>query len=398
MFLSLWKSRRRRRIRAAAYPEEWLATLAANVRHFRCLPLELQTRLADKTRIFVCEKTWVPCSQMVIDDEVRVTIAGQACLLLLGYDEDYCHDRVRSVLVYPGAYLQRRSWFDASSRQVDERPASGEAWPKGPIVLSWAQALAGGLDADRGRNVVLHEFAHHLDDLDGEFDGMPALGGDRARRRWSEALRVEYERLSDAVRRGGPTLLDRYGATNRVEFFAAATECFFMQPQALRSTHCELYAALAGLYRLDPAAWHAERSLADDAEDEESRESYRRSVARLLKETRLPRGSADEAFTEGVIHFQNGQTQRAVECFSECLRRDPNDAEAYYQRALAWLECGKAAAALPDLNEAIRRDPEESDYYCARSKTHRELGNNDLARYDWRQARSWDPRLPAYEE
>ena len=398
MLFSFGKSRRRRRIRAAAYPEPWLATLAANVRHFGCLPLDLQTRLADKTRIFVCEKTWVPCNGLVIDDEVRVTIAGQACLLLLGYDEDYCHDRVRSVLVYPGAYLRRRSWFDASPRPVDEGPTSGEAWPKGPIVLSWAQSLSGGLDADRGRNVVLHEFAHHLDDLDGDFDGMPSLGGDRERRCWSEVLRGEYERLADAVRRGEPTLIDPYGASNRVEFFATATECFFMRPQSLRSTHSELYAALAGLFCLDPAAWYTERRLTDDADDEQSQASYRQSVARLLKATRLPSGSADEAFTEGVIHFQNGQTRRAVECFSECLRRDPNDAEAYFQRALAWLESAKPSAALPDLNEAIRLEPDEADYYCARSQAHRRLGNRDLARYDWRQARSWDPRLPAYEE
>jgi len=176
-----WRQRRRRRLIAEPFPSAWKACLEANVRHYGFLRPAEQERIRQKTAILVAEKTWIECGQR-IDDAVKVTVAGQAAVLLLGIEADYCFDGLRSVFVHPGGAahpLHLDRWHLPPGARH-----SGEAWRRGPLALSWAHALAGARDSHDGRNLILHELAHHLDELDGELDGIPPLPASADRERW----------------------------------------------------------------------------------------------------------------------------------------------------------------------------------------------------------------------
>jgi MtfA peptidase len=249
------KKHRRRGIVAQPFPNDWEEYLDANVGIFSFLPPPEQTRLRDDLRIFAAEKDWEGCHGLEIDDEIKVTIAAQACILALGVEDGYYFDHVKTILVYPAAFLHSPRFQSPYGVVNEDLALSGQAWYSGPVVLSWEEALWDGRHPGAGRNVVLHEFAHQLDALDGEMGGTPPLGGMGAQRRWTRVVDVEFHRLVDRVKRGEATLLDRYGASSRAEFFTVATECFFTQPGQLRDRHRELYAILRDFYHQDPAAW-----------------------------------------------------------------------------------------------------------------------------------------------
>lgn len=254
MIFSWLKRRRRKQIVARPFPAEWLAYLQANVVQYRLLTPPEQEKLRRRVQVFVAEKTWEGCGGLVVDDEMKVTIAAQACLLVLGIEYEYHYDQIRSVLVYPDTYLhppQSVAWYD------EEREVFGEAWHRGPIVLSWKNTKA--IADEAGGNLVFHEFAHHLDDLEGGMDGTPPLERGQFRR-WERVVDEEYRRLVRASQQGHATLLNQYGAASRAEFFAVATECFFERPVALEKRHPELYAILRDFYRQDPARWPWESS------------------------------------------------------------------------------------------------------------------------------------------
>jgi hypothetical protein len=356
---SWFKKRRRRRLLLQPFPEPWLRYLETNLHQYGALPLPAQARLRDLTRVFVAEKNWVPCGGLEIDDAVRVTIAAQACLMLLGIDGDYCFESVKSVLVYPGGYVRTGQMRDTMVVS-EEIPLLGEAWHRGPIVLAWDHVLAGGQNADDGRNVVLHEFAHHLDALDGAVDGIPPLESRDAYDRWQTVMQREYQRLCRAVDRKEATLLDQYGASSRVEFFAVATECFFQRPRAIHQQHPELYDVLRKFYRQDPASWqyHA------PPEDAEAR--YEESVRQCIREMRLEPDSADGRFAAGMVHAQNGCLERAIECYTESIQLNRRDGEAYQERAAAYVQLGRSEEALADCDEAIRIDPRDCEAYRIR--------------------------------
>jgi Mlc titration factor MtfA (ptsG expression regulator)/regulator of sirC expression with transglutaminase-like and TPR domain len=350
------KTRRRRRILSQPFPMAWLAYLKANLHQYRALPPQAQDRLRDLTQIFVAEKTWVPCGGLAIDDQVRVSIAAQACLLLLGFPGEFCFDSVRSVLVYPGGFVKMGP-VPGTPLVAEDSPVVGEAWHRGPIVLAWDHALAGGQNADQGHSVVLHEFAHHLDDLDGAMDGVPPLGSRDDYQRWHQVMQREFERLRRAADRNAATLLDQYGASSPPEFFAVATECFFQRPEAMQRRHRELYELLRKFYAQDPAAWQ------QPASPETDEERYEESVRECVHEMRLDPDGADGRFAAGMVHAQNGRPQRAVDCFSEAIRLNPSDGEAYQQRAAMYVELGRAEDALADSNHAIRIDSADVEAY-----------------------------------
>ena len=243
------KRRRRKRLLAEPFPDEWLSYMQTNVVPYSLLTAGEQAKLRDRVRVFVAEKTWVGCGGLAVDDEMKVTVAAQACLLVLGIDYEYHYDKIQSVLLYPDTYLHPPSMSEGLVHE--EHPIYGEAWHRGPIVLSWKNTRS---LAEEGGNLVFHEFAHHLDDLDGDMDGMPPLERGQVRQ-WDRVVEKEYRRLIRASERGRATLLNQYGATNRAEFFAVATECFFERPIALRRRHPELYDILRDFYRQDPAEW-----------------------------------------------------------------------------------------------------------------------------------------------
>ena len=397
---SWFKRRRRRRILSQPFPPEWITYLDENVHHYAYLPTDRQARLRERIQVFVAEKTWVECGGLVIDDEVRVTVAGQACLLVLGVD-DYCFDAVRSILVYPGPYAvpgQQRP----DRLLIDERePRSGEAWHRGPIVLSWEHVLAGGRDTDQGRNLVIHEFAHHLDDLEGGMDGTPPLATQGEYRRWDQVTQEEYQRLAAAAQRGKVTLLEHYGATSRAEFFAVATECFFERPTALAQNHPALYDVLQTFYRQDPRACFGGdprgRPVTDPtgrplSPEEIEAARYERSVRRCVRDMRLPADSADVRFATGVIHAQNGRHALAVASFTEALKLAPQDAEAYRTRAASHLELGRLQEALADVEQSLRIDPADVEAYRVRGRVAWTLNEHPQAIADFERVLAADPQ------
>jgi len=248
------RERRRSRLRTRPFPEAWAAILERSVPIYKRLPEEDRQELRGHILVFLAEKRFEGAAGLRIDDEVRLTIAAHACVLLLHRRTDY-YPGLHSIIVYPGTYVAQRTVREPIGL-ISERaePRRGESSTWGAIVLAWDAVREAASGAGNCRNVVFHEFAHQLDAQEGAVDGTPVLG-DRARHAaWARVLGAEYERLRRDAASGRPTLLDRYGATNPAEFFAVATECFFTQSRAVKARHRELYAELQAYYRQDPAA------------------------------------------------------------------------------------------------------------------------------------------------
>ncbi len=253
--------RRRQRVRAQPFPAAWRGILDRRVPYFRLLPRDLQAQLEGHIQVFVAEKSFIGCGGLEISDEMRVAIAAQACLLILNRKSDY-FPKLAQILVYPGAFLVERLRPEPSGVLQEERHAlSGESWTHGQVVISWEDALEGAAIVDDGRNVVIHEFAHQLDQQKGYANGAPWLGRRDRYPRWSRVLTEEFARLQQQAMIGEPSLFNYYGATNPAEFFAVVSEVFFEQPRAMASMHPALYAELRSLYRVDPLGW-LERSTA----------------------------------------------------------------------------------------------------------------------------------------
>jgi Mlc titration factor MtfA (ptsG expression regulator) len=226
MLFSWLQRRRRAKILAKPFPPAWLTYLHQNAAHYQYLSETEQDRLRNDLRIFIAEKNWEGCAGLTITDEIKVTIAAQACLLVLGMEHNH-YDRVLSILVYPSSY-RAQSGDDSRDAIYDERNARlGEAHYRGPVILSWEEVLKDGRQPARGHNLVFHEFAHQIDFLDGVVDGTPPLKDDAQARRWHDVMTDEYQGLIRESEIGKATLLDQYGTTNEAEFFAVATECFF---------------------------------------------------------------------------------------------------------------------------------------------------------------------------
>jgi Mlc titration factor MtfA (ptsG expression regulator) len=251
--LGFFKKSRRAKLRAEPFPKEWLRILERNVSMYGTLTPEDQRELREHVQVFLAEKEFEGCGGLEITDEIRVTIAAQACVLLLHRDTDY-YPGLHTVLVYPSTYVAHmRRWSEGGFVTEGPQPRLGEAWPHGPVVLAWDEVQAEAADVRDGHNVVFHEFAHKLDEEDGADDGTPALPRRSMYLAWARVLGREYEQLRRDARRDRPTVLDKYGAENPTEFFAVATECFFTIPLQLRARHPELYAELAEFYCQDPA-------------------------------------------------------------------------------------------------------------------------------------------------
>ncbi|HUE70056.1 MAG TPA: M90 family metallopeptidase [Pirellulaceae bacterium] len=232
-----FKGSRRRKLMAEPVPDDWRGFVERNVGIYTLLPEAKQQRLLGASRVIAAERHWVGCRGLEMTDEIKATVAAQAAILLLGV-EGYYFDKLPAILVYPGAFARPHS---PDNLTVDEEAgALGESWQGGNIVLSWKSALAGGRDPHDGQNVVLHEFAHHLDSLDGEAGGHPPQPTHAASEKWNRVTGAEYERLVHALQEGQPTLLDPYGAENEAEFFAVATETFFERPTELLAGHGEM--------------------------------------------------------------------------------------------------------------------------------------------------------------
>jgi Mlc titration factor MtfA (ptsG expression regulator) len=250
------KKRRRQRLREEPFSPEWLAILKRNVAYYHMLPPDDQRDLQGLIQIFVAEKCFEGCGGLTITDEIRLSIAAQACILLLHRDTDF-YPMLQSILVYPTAYLSPAAHYQADGVVVEGTQARlGESWARGVVVLSWDDVKRGAGDVHDGHNVVFHEFAHQLDYESGAAEGAPALPRRSQYIAWARVLAHEYGLLVRDIACHRQTLLDRYGATNPAEFFAVATECFFEKPLELKIRHPGLYEQLQLFYRQDPATYY----------------------------------------------------------------------------------------------------------------------------------------------
>jgi Mlc titration factor MtfA (ptsG expression regulator) len=253
-----WLAYRRGRVGGQAFPATWRKILRRRVPLVRKLPADLQLQLKKHMQVFIAEKTFIGCAGLRITDEMRVVIAAQACLLLLNRVTGY-FGQVRQILVYPGAFVVQHTTTDGAGVQQEHRHAlAGESWSQGQVILSWQDALEGAAVADDGRNVVIHEFAHQLDQENGAAHGAPPPApGDThySAQRWSQVFHAAYAQLQDELHRGHDGLLSHYGAKDPAEFFAVVSEVFFEQAQALSKAYPALYRELSGYYKVDPLSW-----------------------------------------------------------------------------------------------------------------------------------------------
>jgi Mlc titration factor MtfA (ptsG expression regulator) len=248
-----FKDRRRAALRAERLSEAQQAILRKNVAYLVKLDDAERQELGGLVNVFLAEKTFEGCGGLELTEEMKLTIAAQACILLLHRETDV-YPGVESILVYPHAYR-------APSRQSmggivieGEQARLGESWTRGVVVLAWDHVKSGALQPADGQNVVLHEFAHQLDGEDGEMDGAPDLGARARYVSWAHVLGDEFGELSAKLHAGRRSDIDAYGATNPAEFFAVVTEMFFEKSRAMKQRHPELYEELAAFYKQDPAA------------------------------------------------------------------------------------------------------------------------------------------------
>jgi len=259
MVFDLFKSRRRTRLRREPTPPEWRTILERNLDVFNRLPPKDQDELLAHTKIFLAEKHFEGSGGLELTDEIRVTIAAQACLLLLHRETDY-YPELTSIIVYPSGYtaVEERHigggvWSDAAEDRLGHTGQRLRA-----LVLAWDAVRHGASAPNDGENLVLHEFAHQLDFENQRTDGTPALERRGDYLAWARVMSAEFEALRDAAYSGTPTLLDTYGATDPAEFFAVITEVFFERPRALRKLHPALFDQLQRFYRQDPTIYSAE--------------------------------------------------------------------------------------------------------------------------------------------
>jgi Mlc titration factor MtfA (ptsG expression regulator) len=251
----LFKSKKRSQVRERPFPDSWDAILRANFPLYSRLPAEDRLELQGHIHVFLEEKRFEGCNQLEITDEIRVTIAAQACLLLLHRETDYFPE-MTSIFVYPTLFyadVEEEDEFGIVSEYEEDR--SGESWDYGPVVLSWEDALVGAKGAEGGYNSVIHEFVHQIDLENGAPDGVPRLASREQYQSWERAMGEAFQQFEHKLEAGCNTIIDEYGAEGPDEFFAVAVEHFFQTPLELRSEYPRLYDTLKAYFDQDPAEW-----------------------------------------------------------------------------------------------------------------------------------------------
>ena len=222
--------------------------LSQKARIVKSAPPEIRRNLEGIIEVLAAEKNFEACGGLEeVTDDMKLIVMAQAALLLVGREHDYFPE-LKSVLLYPDAYTGK-------NHDGTEQTRLGESWDSGSIVLSWKSVLKGGEDPGDGRNVVLHEFSHQLDQQNDASMGVPILEKTADYQEWAAAFGPAYEEFTSRVDARKKTVLDPYGATNPAEFFAVGTETFFEKGKQLRKRYPALYDQFKDYYGLDPAEW-----------------------------------------------------------------------------------------------------------------------------------------------
>ena len=239
---------------ASSLSDHQRGIIAQQVPLTRRLPSELGDKLEGKILAFLNQVEFTGCNGLEVTGEIRLSIAAQACLLIVNSDTWY--DHLNTILIYPGAFKSRQA--SHSGYVVTEREVvrTGESWSRGPVILSWMHSQQGAFNDREGHNVVFHEFAHQIDDLSGHTDGVPNLDKNQSYADWERVFVQAYKSHVRQVQTGHKTVFDAYGAEGHEEFFAVAVELFFERPSALKRGEPAVYEQLAKLFRLDPSTWN----------------------------------------------------------------------------------------------------------------------------------------------
>jgi Mlc titration factor MtfA (ptsG expression regulator) len=261
----LFKSRRRAKLRRRPLSARQRAFVQRNVPYYGTLAAEDRRELEGHMQVFLAEKRFEGCGGLRMTNEIRLTVAAQACVLLL-HRETGCYPGLGSILVYPSTFVARNVRRRVGDLIVEsDRAMLGESSAMGAVVLAWDAVQRGASCAGDGQNVVFHEFAHQLDAEDGAMNGAPNLGRRSAYAAWARALGPEYEELRERIASHQPSDIDAYAATDPAEFFAVVTEAFFETGAKLRQNHPHLYEALRAYYRQDPAGGTSGAALLEPA-------------------------------------------------------------------------------------------------------------------------------------
>lgn len=251
------KRRRRRKILQIPFPDQWRSILSERVAHYCYLDEEKKHDLEQLVQVFIAEKNYEGCNGLQITNEIKVVIAGHACLLILNLPHDY-YAKVNSILVYPSTVVipsERSGVFTRGPLIArTEMPIAGQAFMHGTVILVWDEVKRDVAHPRGGHNVVYHEFAHILDMFDGRADGTPTLPSRDQYRQWAEVCTRVYFDLQQKMEKGKKTFLNSYAAVNEAEFFAVATEYFFERPVRMAEKRPQLYEVLMAFYRQDTAA------------------------------------------------------------------------------------------------------------------------------------------------
>ena len=247
----LW---RRQRIARRPFPAAWRDIVRRRVPLVRELPAAQQLRLKKHIQVLLAEVPFIGCAGLEVNDEMRVTIAAQAAFLLLGRGGSF--GNLREVLVYPGHFVVPRVEGGVGGVVHEGRDVlAGQSWQRGQVIVAWDAVQDGAAEPHDGANVVMHEFAHQLDQDTGAANGAPYVGRGALQETWARVMNQEFDALRARLARAEASLIGTYAATSPAEFFAVTTELFFERPGALAAERPALYEQLKRCYRLDPVSW-----------------------------------------------------------------------------------------------------------------------------------------------
>lgn len=250
-----WVERRRQRVAQRPLSPQWRAIVEQRLAPYSQLTPDQRQRLHEQMQVFLAEKQFLGCNDLVVTEDMRVTVAAIASLLLL-HDQGHYFLKLKTILIYPSAYWVTETVpTDRYIHQERRVSRLGESWSRDQLVLAWDQVDYDSHHWHDGRNVVLHEFAHQLDQAEGSANGVPRLPQNIDAAQWSQVMTAAYQDLVEAVRKSRRARLNQYGATNPAEFFSVATETFFEQPKKLQRHYPELFKLLWQYYRINPIHW-----------------------------------------------------------------------------------------------------------------------------------------------
>ena len=250
MFGALRAWRRKRLLRNIHLDDGLWKRVAARFGFVQRLDDNDKERLRKLCVLLLHEKQFSAVGEFALNDEMKLGIAIQACILVLNLDLDFYRNWVE-IIVYPDQFVPRHEFRNEHGIvETDQRAFAGQAWFRGPVILSWANVESAWTGGEG--NVVIHEFAHKLDMLNGSANGFPRLHGNMKRQQWSHVFMDAYSDFCRDVRAGEPTEITAYASESPAEFFAVVSESFFQLPDVLGRIYPSVYEQLAMYYRQNP--------------------------------------------------------------------------------------------------------------------------------------------------